>query len=60
MNRRFDQDIELYQKKQMACKKLTYLEELSKQLKNVPSQSLSSISAKSLWNQMASKCLKNG
>lgn len=35
MEKRYEKDLELYQKRQLACKKLTYLEELAKQLKNV-------------------------
>ena len=35
MERRYDKDLELSKKKQLACRKLGYLEELSRSLKNV-------------------------
>lgn len=35
MEKCFDKDIDLYKKKQLACKKLTFLDSLSKELKNV-------------------------
>ena len=43
MEKRYNKDIELYHKKQLACKKITYLDELAKELKNVSLQSLRSI-----------------
>ena len=35
MNKKYEKDLQLYKKKQMACKKLVYLDELAKELKNV-------------------------
>lgn len=35
MERCYSKDVELFRRKKLACKKLTYLEELAKELKNV-------------------------
>lgn len=50
MKKRYDKDIELYRKKQLACKKLNYIDDLSKELKNVSIPSSRSTCARSFWS----------
>ena len=60
MEKRYEKDLELYQRKQLACKKLTYLEELAKQLKNVAKASLRCTSARSFWSRTGWASSRNG
>jgi hypothetical protein len=60
MEKRYEKDVELYQKKQLACKKLTFLDELAKQLKNVCISPSRSTSAKSSWSRTGLGCWRSG
>lgn len=51
MEKRYEKDLELYQRKQLACRKLTYLDDLAKQLKNVREGSRRCTSARSFWSR---------
>ena len=53
MEKRYEKDLELYQRKQLACRKLTYLEDLAKQLKNVRKGLCRCTSARSSWSRTA-------
>lgn len=60
MDRRYEKDLDLYQKRQLACKKLTFLEELSKHLKNVPRPTPRSTSARSSSSRTDSASSRSG
>jgi len=49
MEKRYSKDQELYQRKQLACKKLSYLDVLSSELKNVNEVVVRSTSERSSW-----------
>ena len=51
MDKRYNKDQELYLRKQLACKKLSYLDVLSSELKNVSKILARSTLGRSFWKQ---------
>lgn len=60
MEKRYEKDLELYQRKQLACKKLNYLDDLAKQLKNVWNRSCRSTSVRSSWSRTDLESSRSG